>query len=135
MQILNNLCLHCDIDALSFYIYDARYVIANSIARQPFGLGKADRGQSLLYHEFIQSWVGYELVKVLVVFGLQPTHLNNSLKEWSKDFHDIFSYMLTKKPELKGRANEILNVLFHKTLHNGHWKHVQFGTKKKISKK
>jgi hypothetical protein len=79
--------------------------------------------------------VGYELVKVIVVFGLQPTRLNNSLKEWSKDLHDIFSYMLTKKPELKVRANEILEVLFNKTLHKGHWKHVQFGTKKKKSKK
>jgi hypothetical protein len=28
------------------------------------------------------------------------------------------------------RANEILEVLFNKTLQNGHWKHVQFGTKK-----
>ncbi len=70
MPILNNLHTHSHIDALSFYIYDARYVIANSIARRPFGLGKADRDQSLLFHEFIQSWVGYELVKVLVTFGL-----------------------------------------------------------------
>jgi hypothetical protein len=133
MQILNYLFIHCDIDALLFYIYDAGSVIANTIARQPFGLGKADRGQSLLFHEFIQSWVGYELVKVLVTFGLQPTRLNNSLKEWSKDLHDIFSYMLTKKPELKGRVNEILDMLFNKTLHNGHWSRVQFGTKKNLS--
>jgi hypothetical protein len=91
MQILNNLFIHCDIDALSFHIYDARSVIANNIARQPFGLGKVDRGQSLLFHKFIQPWVGYELVKILVTFGLQPTCLNNSLKEWSKDLHDIFS--------------------------------------------
>jgi hypothetical protein len=96
MQILKNLCVHCDVDDLLFHIYDAEYVIANSIARRPFGLGKAGRGQSFLFHESIQSWVGYELVKVLVVFGLQPTRLNNSLKEWSKDLHDIFSYILTK---------------------------------------
>ncbi len=134
MQIWKKMCLHCDIDVLLFYIYDAGYVIANSIARQPFGLGKTDRGQSLLFHEFIQSWVGHELVKVLVVFGLQPTRLNISLKEWSKDLHDIFSYMLTKKPELNVRAKEILKVHFNKTLHNGHWKHVQFGTKKKIQR-
>jgi hypothetical protein len=101
MKILNNLFTHCDIDALLFYIYDAGYVIANSIARQPFGLDKADRGQSLLFHEFIQSWVGYELVKVLVMFELQPTSLNSSLKEWSKDLHDIFLYMLTKKTWLE----------------------------------
>ncbi len=121
MPILNNLCTHSHIDALSFYIYDAGYVIANSIARRPFGLGKADRGQSLLFQEFIQSWVGYELVKVLVTFGLQPTHLNSSLKEWSQDLHDIFMYTQTKKPQLKGRATEILDVLFNNTVHSGHY--------------
>ncbi len=98
MLILNNLRTHSHINALSFYyLYDAGYVIANSIARQPFGLGKADRGQSLLFHKFIQSWVGYELVKVLVTFGLQPTHLNSSLKDWSQDLYIIFTYMQTKK--------------------------------------
>jgi hypothetical protein len=114
-----------------FYIYDAGYVIANSIARRPFGKGKPDRGQNLLFHEFIQSWVGYELVKVLVMFGLQPTRLKTKLKDWSKDLHDIFFYMITKKPDLKKRANDILEVLFDKdkTLHSGHWTRVQFGTK------
>jgi hypothetical protein len=97
MLILNNLHTHSRIDALLFYIYDAGYVIANSIARQPFSLGKADRGQSLLFHKFIQSWVGYELVKIPVMFGLQPTRLNSSLKEWSQDLHDIFTYMQTNK--------------------------------------
>ncbi len=124
--------LHFDIDALSFYIYDAGYVIANSIARGPFGTGKPDRGQSLLFHEFIQSWAGYELVKVLVMFGLQPITLNSSLKNWSKDLHDIFTYMRTKNPDLKGRAEEILEVLFSKTLHSGHWSRVQFGAKTKF---
>jgi hypothetical protein len=97
MLILNNLRTHRHIDVLLFYIYDAGYVIANSIARQPFGLGKADRGQSLLFHEFIQSWVGYELVKVQVLFGLQPTRSNSSLKDWSQDLHIIFTNMQTKK--------------------------------------
>jgi hypothetical protein len=129
---MNNLFIHYDIDALSFYINDTGYVKANSIARGPFGKGKADRSQSLLFHEFIQSWVGYELVKVLVTFGLQLITLNGSLKNRSKDLHDIFSYMLTKHPDLKVRANEILDVLFNKTLHSGHWSHVQFGTKKNI---
>jgi hypothetical protein len=133
MPILNNLHTHIHIDALLFYIYDPGYDIANSIARQTFGLGKADRGQSLLFHIIIQSWVvGYELVKVLVMFKLQPTRLNSSLKEWSQDLHDIFTYMQTKKPQLKGRATEILDVLFNNTVHSGHWSHVQFGTKKII---
>jgi hypothetical protein len=53
MLIPNNLHTHSHIDALLFYIYDAGYDIANSIARQPFGPGKPDRGQSLLFHKFI----------------------------------------------------------------------------------
>jgi hypothetical protein len=67
MPILNNLHTHSHIDALLFYIYDAVYVIANSIARQPFGLGKADRGQSLLFHDRIG--VG-ETIKGITVTGL-----------------------------------------------------------------
>jgi hypothetical protein len=58
--------------------------------------------------------------------------LNSSLKQWSPDLHDIFTYMQTRKPELRGRATEILDVLFNNTVHSGHWSHVQFGTKKKI---
>ncbi len=132
--ILNASFLHFDIDVLSFYIYYAGYVIANSIARRPFGTGKPDRGQSLLFHKFIQSWVGYELVKVLVTFGLQPITLNSSSKNWSKDLHDIFTYMQTKNPDLKDRAEEILEVLFSKTQHSGHWSRVQFGARTKFFK-
>jgi hypothetical protein len=65
---MNNFCTHNPLDALSFYVYGARFVLAISIARQPYGTEKADRGQSLLFHEFMQSWVGYKLVKVLVTF-------------------------------------------------------------------
>jgi hypothetical protein len=108
------------------------FVLANSIAKQLYGTGKADRGQSLLFHEFMQSWVGYELVKVLVMFGLQTVDLSDSLKEWSSDLYDVFSYMQTGKAELKDSTTQILDVLFNDTLHSGHWSNVQFGTKQKF---
>ncbi len=92
------------ISSLVVYAYDARFVLANSIAEQPYGTGKADRGQSLLFHEFMQSWVGYELVKVLMTFGLQPVDLIDSLKECSSDLYDVFSYMQTRKAELKDNS-------------------------------
>jgi hypothetical protein len=130
--ILNYLFLQLDIDALSFYIYDTGSVLATSIAQRPFPTGKPDRGQSLLFHKFIQSWVGYELVKVLVTFGLQPITLTSTLKNWSKDLHGIFTYMLTKNLDLKGRAEEILDVLFSKTLHCGYWLRTQFGARTKF---
>ncbi len=124
--------IHFDIDALLFYIYDAGYVIANSIARRLFGTGKPDRGQSLPFHEFIQSWVGYELVKVLVTFRLQPITLNSLLKKWSKALHDIFTYMQSKNPDLKDRAEELPDVLFTKTPHSGYWSRIEFGARTKF---
>jgi hypothetical protein len=40
--------------------------------------------------------------------------------------------MQSKNPDLKGRAEEILEVLFTKTLHSGHWSCVQFGERTKF---
>ncbi len=54
IPILNNFHTHNPLDAMSFYVYDAGFVLANSIAKQPYGTGNADRGQSLLFHEFMQ---------------------------------------------------------------------------------
>jgi hypothetical protein len=56
------------------------------------------------------------------------------LKDWSKDLHYIFTYMQTKKPDLEGRAEEILDVLFSKTLHSGYWSCIQFGAMTKFVK-
>ncbi len=69
---------------------------------------------------------------VLVMFELQPVDLSDVLKEWSPDLYDVFSYMQTRKAELKGNATQKLDVLFNDTLHSGHWSKVQFGTKQKI---
>jgi hypothetical protein len=88
-------CSKCPLDALSFYVNDAGCVLASTIARRP--CSGSDRGQSLIFHKFMQSWVGYELLKVLVTFELQPNALNDSLKTWLPDLHDVFSYMLTNK--------------------------------------
>ena len=42
--------------------------------------------------------------------------------------------MQTKNPDLEGRAEEILDVLFSKTQHSGYWSHVQFGAMTKFFK-
>ncbi len=129
IQNKNNLYSHDHIDALSFYIYDAGFVVATSIARRPFGKGTPDRGQSLLFHEFMQSWLGYELVKVLIAFRLQPTTLNASLEHWLPDLYNLFTYHVkTKKADMAKNASRVVNVLFNKTLHSGHWSKVKFGT-------
>jgi len=71
--------LHFFAGALSWYFSDAGQVIATKIAKKPStGI---DRGNSLGFQEFIQSWVGYELAKVLNVFGLQPK-IRSDLADW-----------------------------------------------------
>jgi hypothetical protein len=55
---MNYLLTHDPSDALSFYVYDAGCIPENFIAWQPFG--KTDRGQTLLFHKFMQSWVGFK---------------------------------------------------------------------------
>ena len=82
-------------DGLSFYCYDASAIIAQNIAKRPFQ--GSDQGQSLLSQEFMHLWVGYELVKILRVFGLQPTCIRADLKSWSKDLYDFFMYFSDKK--------------------------------------
>jgi hypothetical protein len=37
IPILNNFCTPNPLDALSFYVYEARFDLANSIAKQPYG--------------------------------------------------------------------------------------------------
>jgi hypothetical protein len=77
----------------------------------------------------MQSWLGYELVKVLIVFGLQPTTLNDSLEHWLPDLYNLFTYHFkSKKADMVKKASQVVNVLFNKTLHFGHWSKVKFGT-------
>jgi hypothetical protein len=83
----------------------------------------------------MQSLVGYELVKVLVTFGLQPITLSDSLKEWSPDLYDIFSNMQTKKSEMKENTLQIVHVLFNQTVHTGQWNRVQLVHKKLSTEK
>jgi hypothetical protein len=66
---------------LSFFVYDASAIIAKRIAKKPFS--GPDRGQSLVFQEFMQMWVGYKLVKVLRIFGLQTTGIREDLQSWS----------------------------------------------------
>ena len=53
---------------LTSYVYDAAQVIATKKSKKSFD--GIDRGDSLVFQDFIQSQFGYKLVKVLNVFGL-----------------------------------------------------------------
>jgi hypothetical protein len=77
----------------------------------------------------MQSWLGYESVKVLIVSGLQPTMLNTSLEHWLPDLYNLFTYHVkSKKADMAKNASRVENMLFNKTLHSGHWSKVKSGT-------
>ncbi len=62
-----------------------------------------------------------------MTFGLQPIDLSDSLKKWSPDLYEVFTYIQTKKSDLKDNALQLVTVFFNKTLHNGHFARVQCG--------
>ncbi len=51
-----------------------------------------DRGAFTVFQELMHSWVGYKLVKVLLIFGLDPK-VCDELEDWSPDLFNLFSYM------------------------------------------
>ena len=87
---------------------------------------------SLGFQEFIQSWVGYELVKVLNVFGLQPK-IRSDLEDWSPDLLATFSYLNNKSNnQHKRKAIKKLDLLFDQTEHNSYFGKLNFGRKEKF---
>jgi hypothetical protein len=88
-----------------------------------------------MFLEFSKSWVGYELVKILRAYGLQPRSLHLKLKVWSPDLYEVFTYLenksaLTQKQPTN--ANRIIDVLFNKTKHNERFAKVQFSSKRNL---
>ena len=88
----------------------------------------------MVFQEFMQMWVGYKLVKVLRIFGLQPTGIREDQKSWSLDLYDFFMFFKEKKKnEDKERySQKILDLLFVKTDHDGHFSAIKFGGKSNI---
>ncbi len=126
-----HICSYCFFDELLFYVCDVGYVIATCIAKRPFKY--TNRRQGLMFHEFTQSWVEYELVKVSGAFGLQSISLHTRLKQWSPDLFDVFTYLQNKSSLSKmGQKNAIrtIDILFTKTMYNGHFVKVQYGRRR-----
>jgi hypothetical protein len=90
----------------------------------------------LVFQDFIQSWVGFELVKVLNVFGLQPK-IRDDLEAWSPDLFATFTYLCNREAsndQHKKTAFKMLDLLFDKTEHNSYFGKLAFGSKEKFKK-
>jgi hypothetical protein len=93
-----------------------------------------DKGAFNMFKKLMHSWVGYELVEVLLNFGLSPK-IWQDLEDWSPDSFNLFSYLGNKQRDpSKKQAEHLLTILFDRTLHNGYFAKLTFGRRDKFAK-
>ena len=89
-------------------------------------------GKPQFFYEVVQSWVAFEVVKVLQKFGLNPMFKTN-LNKWSKDMHCVVQFMkkIQQQDDEKRRAKVCIDILFNmkKTEHYGSFIRCEHGTK------
>ncbi len=105
-------------DCLSLYISDASFIIANYLSK--FDVIGKDRGKHGTYHEMIQWWVTYELVKVLYLYGLNPQQ-STSLNNVAPEIDDYIKYITTQGSELFSTTQGVQETLLKYTLHSGYF--------------
>ena len=98
-------------------IHDAAQILSTKIAMKKFEEG-TDRGEMLIFQSFMHSWVCYECLKVLSVFGLQPT-IRADIGSWSPQLCDLFTFYSdkTKNVECQIGAAKAVDLLFDSTDH------------------
>jgi hypothetical protein len=78
----------------------------------------------LIFQKFIHSWLCYESVKILYVFGLQP-QIRSDVYNWSQERCTGFDYFNNKQHEQHNvLALNVLDTLLDKTKHNSYFKKI-----------
>jgi len=113
-------------------IHDAAHILSTKIATKKFEEG-TDRGEMLIFQSFMHSWVCYECLKVLSVFGLQPT-IRADISSWSPQLHDLFTFYSdkTKNVDCQIGAAKAVDLLFDSTDHSSYFGKHSFGSKTKF---
>ena len=86
-----------------------------------------------MFEHIIHSWVGYELVRVLLKYGLSP-NVRSDLKDWSEDLFELFAYFGEKQRDPEKRPTTQINILFNKTEHCSYFDTLAFGKKMRFEK-
>jgi hypothetical protein len=107
------------IDCLSWFIHDAAYILATFVTKikqtQP---PVKDRGAKLIYEEMIQSWMLYEVVKVLYLFGLNPG-INKACEKTAPEIYNYLTDM--ENGSVSAESVELNNISFRKTKHRSNF--------------
>ena len=91
-----------------------------------------DRGAPGIYQEMIQTWVTYELVKVLYIYGLNPKP-NDSIEIFAPVIETYIHYLRFWEEDLEDEAR-VKHELFHDlTLHTGVFKKCSFAKVQKTT--
>ncbi len=80
--------------------------LCTSYQQQPLQKEKNDcddKGAFTVFQELMHSWVGYKLVKFLLIFGLSPK-IRNDLENWSPDLFHLFPTWATNNGIKKRRS-------------------------------
>lgn len=118
-------------DGLSWYIQDAAQILSTRIVKKPFI--PIDRGEMLIFQNYMHSWVCYECVKILNFFGLQPK-IRSDIKNWSTELDALFKFFSDKQGNNNHKkvANEVLDLIINKTAHSAYFQKIKFGSIQKF---
>ena len=86
-----------------------------------------------MFEYLMHSWVGYELVKVLLKYGLS-LKLRSDLNKWSPELFELFSYFGKKQWDPSKSPTRLLNILFKNTEHSSYFGKLLFGKRTKFEK-
>jgi hypothetical protein len=79
----------------------------------------------------IQTWVTYEVVKVIFLYGLNP-ELNTTIKEVAPQIQTYIQYIEDSKESTYETAETVHKSLFNKTLHSFYFLRCKFADVDKV---
>jgi hypothetical protein len=104
---------------MSWFIGDSAYILAMYIAKVKEDVPAAkDRGGPGIYEEMIKTWLLYEVVKVLYLFGLNPG-ISDSCESAAPGIYQYLSDM--EEGYATKESVELNNVLFNLTKHRSNF--------------
>ena len=77
----------------------------------------------LIFQNIMYYWVCYECVKMLNVFGIQPT-IRSDISRWSSELDSLFKFFTDQHAnelQHKEEAIRVLDILLNKTAHSSYF--------------
>ncbi len=118
---------------MSWHVSDTSHVIAKHIAKTNNEKTR-DKGALGLFQDMIQTWVTFELVKVINIFGLSPAYASH-IEAFAPDLYNYFFYIqdTSQNKGFENKANNVQQQLMKHSLHSNVFDKCSFMTVEKES--